>query len=157
MPRSTTQLAIGAVIALGMAIVGLSATGTPLNVAQTLVIWDKPLLSETDAQVSDRERLQLRRHFSQERRDWILRKRQTQPREVAVSKAPLRAPGQLELPHFGTEKNMPALYLHAQRDSWIGIAIVVAIGLIWSVAVMSKLVPVDGSEMSSPTISRPAE
>jgi hypothetical protein len=52
---------------------------------------------------------------------------------------------------------MPALYLHAQRDSWIGIAIVVAIGLIWSVAVMSKLVPVDGSEMSSPAISRPAE
>jgi hypothetical protein len=71
MPRSTTQLAVGAVIALGMAIVGLSATGTPLNVAQTLVIRDKPLLSET--QVSDRERLQLRRHFSQERRDWILR------------------------------------------------------------------------------------
>ena len=56
-----------------MAIVGLSATGTTLNVAQTLVIRDKPLLSETDAQVSDRERLQLRRHFSQERRDWILR------------------------------------------------------------------------------------
>jgi hypothetical protein len=71
MPRSTTQSAVGAVIALGMAIVGLSATGTPLNVAQTLVIRDKPLLSETDAQVS--ERLQLRRHFSQERRDWILR------------------------------------------------------------------------------------
>jgi hypothetical protein len=47
--------------------------GTPLNMAQTLVIRDKPLLSETDAQVSDRERLQLRRHFSQERRDWILR------------------------------------------------------------------------------------
>jgi hypothetical protein len=73
MPRSTTQLAVGAVIALGMAIVGLSASGTPLNVAQTLVIRDKPLLSEMDAQVSDRERLQLRRHFSQERRDWILR------------------------------------------------------------------------------------
>jgi phosphate/sulfate permease len=73
MPRSTTQLAVGAVIALGMAIVGLSATGTPLNVAQTLVIRDKPLLSEADAQVSDRQRLQLRRHFIQERRDWILR------------------------------------------------------------------------------------
>jgi hypothetical protein len=64
---------MGAVIALGMAIVGLSATGTPLNVAQTLVIRDKPLLSEADAQVSDRQRLQLRRHFIQERRDWILR------------------------------------------------------------------------------------
>jgi hypothetical protein len=71
MPRSTTQLAIGAVIALGMAIVGLSATGTPLNVPQTLVIRDKPLLSETDAQVSDRERLQLRRYFNQERRDLL--------------------------------------------------------------------------------------
>ena len=71
MPRSTTQLAVGAVIALGMAIVGLSATGTPLNVAQTLVIRDKPLLSETDAQVSDRERLQLRRYFNQERRDLL--------------------------------------------------------------------------------------
>jgi bifunctional non-homologous end joining protein LigD len=73
MPRSTTQLAIGAVIALGMAIVGLSATGTPLNVPQTLVIRDKPLLSETAAQVSDRERLQLRRYFNQERRDGLLR------------------------------------------------------------------------------------
>jgi hypothetical protein len=52
---------------------------------------------------------------------------------------------------------MRALYRQAQRDSWIGIAIVVAIGLIWSVAVMSKLVPVDGSEISSPAISRPAE
>jgi hypothetical protein len=71
MPRSTTQLAVGAVIALGMAIVGLSATGTPLNVAQTLAIRDKPLLSETDAQVSDRERLQLRRYFNQERRDLL--------------------------------------------------------------------------------------
>jgi hypothetical protein len=48
-------------------------------------------------------------------------------------------------------------YIAKQRDSWIGIAIVVAIGLIWSVAVMSKLVPVDGSEMRSPAISRPAE
>jgi len=54
-----------------MAIVGLSASGTPLNVAQTLVIRDKPLLSVTDAQVSDRERLQLRRYFNQERRDLL--------------------------------------------------------------------------------------
>ncbi len=37
--------------------------------------------------------------------------------------------------------------------AWMGIAAVVAIGLIWSFAVMSNLVPVDGSEM----ISRPAE
>jgi hypothetical protein len=64
-------MAIGAMIALGMAIVGLSATGTTLNVPQTLVIRDKPLLSETDAQVSDRERLQLRRYFNQERRDLL--------------------------------------------------------------------------------------
>ena len=33
------------------------------------------------------------------------------------------------------------------RAGIVGIAVVVAIGLIWSVAVMSKLVPVDGSEM----------
>jgi len=41
---------------------------------------------------------------------------------------------------------------------WVmGIAVVVAIGLIWSVAVMFNLVPVDGSEMSLASISRPAE
>jgi hypothetical protein len=39
--------------------------------AQPKPIMDKPLLSETDAQVSDRERLKLRRHFSQERRDLL--------------------------------------------------------------------------------------
>ena len=39
------------------------------------------------------------------------------------------------------------------RSTSIGIAIVVAIGLIWSVAAMSKLVPVDGSEMRSGAIS----
>ena len=39
----------------------------------------------------------------------------------------------------------------------IGIAIVVAIGLIWSVAVMSKLVPLDGSEMRLAATSRPVE
>ena len=63
MPGSTTRLAIGAAIALGMAIVGLSAIGTPLNVPQTLVNLDE--VSETDAQL----RQQLRRHFIQERRD----------------------------------------------------------------------------------------
>ena len=46
MASSTTRLALGAAIALGMAIAGLSATGIPLNVAQTLVNLD----SETDAQ-----------------------------------------------------------------------------------------------------------
>jgi hypothetical protein len=105
MPRSTTQLAIGAVIALGMAIVGLSATGTPLNMAQTPVIRDKPLLSQTDAQVSDRERLQLRTLVrkgaigSCDKRQPQLREASGQRRapkgHVAVSKAPLRASGQL--------------------------------------------------------------
>ena len=63
MPGSTTRLAIGAAIALGMAIVGLSAIGTPLNVPQTLVNLDE--VSETDAQL----RQQIRRYFIQERRD----------------------------------------------------------------------------------------
>jgi hypothetical protein len=39
------------------------------------------------------------------------------------------------------------------RSTSIAIAIVVAIGLTWSVAAMSKLVPVDGSEMRSAAIS----
>jgi hypothetical protein len=38
--------------------------------------------------------------------------------------------------------------------AWM-IAVVVAIGLIWSVAAMSNLLPVDGSD--SAPISRPAE
>ena len=33
--------------------------------------------------------------------------------------------------------------------AWIGIVIVVAIGLIWAVAAMSKWVPVPSAEMSS--------
>jgi hypothetical protein len=44
-----------------------------------------------------------------------------------------------------------------QMRAWMGIAVVVAIGLVWSVAVMSKLVPVDGSEMRLAATSRPAE
>jgi hypothetical protein len=55
-----------------------------------------------------------------------------------------------ELPHIGVPKNMGALFRQAQRDAertqmriGIGIAIVVvAIGLIWSVAAMSEWVPV---------------
>jgi hypothetical protein len=39
------------------------------------------------------------------------------------------------------------------RAGIVGIAVVVAIGLTWSVAVMSKLVPVDGSEMRSAATS----
>ena len=43
------------------------------------------------------------------------------------------------------------------RAWMVGIAVVVAIGLIWSFAAMSNLVPVDRSEMSLAGISRPAE
>jgi hypothetical protein len=39
------------------------------------------------------------------------------------------------------------------RAWMVGMAVVVAIGLIWSVAAMSKLVPVDGSEMRSAATS----
>jgi hypothetical protein len=39
------------------------------------------------------------------------------------------------------------------RVGIVVIAIVVATGLIWSVAAMSKLVPLDGSEMRSAAIS----
>jgi len=70
-----------------------------------------------------------------------------------------------ELPHVGAAKKYASPYRQAQRDiegmqmrAWIvGIAVVVAIGLIWSFAAMSNLVPVDGSEMSLAGISRPAE
>jgi len=41
------------------------------------------------------------------------------------------------------------------RALMVGIAVVVAIGLTWSVAAMSNLVPVDGSD--SAAIARPAE
>jgi hypothetical protein len=40
-----------------------------------------------------------------------------------------------------------------QMRLWIGIAFVVAIGLIWSVATISKWVPVDSAEMRSAAIS----
>ena len=39
------------------------------------------------------------------------------------------------------------------RVGIVGIAVVVAMGLIWSVAVMSKLVPLDGSEMRAAATS----
>ena len=60
---STRRLAIGALIALGMAIVGVSATGTPLINRQN------GLLSETRAEVSDHQ--QLRRYFLQRSRDLL--------------------------------------------------------------------------------------
>ena len=43
------------------------------------------------------------------------------------------------------------------RAWMVAIAVVVAIGLIWSFAAMSNLLPVDGSEMSLASISQPAE
>lgn len=36
---------------------------------------------------------------------------------------------------------------------WIGIALVVVIGLIWSVAIMSEWVPVNSAEMRSVAVS----
>jgi hypothetical protein len=66
-------------------------------------------------------------------------------RPARVAKFPVNC----ELPHVGAPKNMRALFRQAQRDAEgmqmriaIGIAVVVAIGLIWSVAVMSELIPV---------------
>jgi hypothetical protein len=66
-----------------------------------------------------------------------------------------------EMPHIGAATNMRPLLRQAQRrqrgmhmrSTSIAIAIVVSIGLIWSVAAMSKLVPLDGSEMRSAAIS----
>ena len=70
-----------------------------------------------------------------------------------------------ELPHVGAAKKYASPYRQAHRDieamqmrAWmVGIALVVAISLIWSIAAVSNLVPVDGSEMSLAGISRPAE
>jgi len=43
------------------------------------------------------------------------------------------------------------------RGLRLGIITVVLIGLIWSVAVMFNLVPLDGSEVTLAAVSRPAE
>jgi hypothetical protein len=66
-------------------------------------------------------------------------------RPARVAKFPVNC----ELPHIGAPKNMGALFRQAQRHAegmqmrlGIGIVVVVAIGLIWSVAVMSEWVPV---------------
>jgi hypothetical protein len=65
---------------------------------------------------------------------------------------------------MGAAKKYANPYRQAQGDvegiqmrAWMaaGMAVVVAIGLIWSVAAMSSLVPVDGSH--SAAISRSAE
>ena len=66
---------------------------------------------------------------------------------------------------LGRRKICNAPYRQAQRDMegmqmralTLGIAVVVAIGLIWSVAVMSNLVPLVGSEVTLAAVSRPAE
>jgi hypothetical protein len=60
---STRRFAIGALIALGMAIVGVSATGTPL------INRHERLLSATGAEVSAHQ--QLRRYFLQRSRDFL--------------------------------------------------------------------------------------
>jgi hypothetical protein len=41
--------------------------------------------------------------------------------------------------------------------AWIGIAVVVAIGLIWSVAAMSNWVPVNSADMRTATSPRAAD
>jgi hypothetical protein len=67
------------------------------------------------------------------------------------------------IPHIRAATKYANPYRQAQPDVggvqmralMLGIAVVVAIGLIWSVAAMSNLVPVDGSD--SAAIARPAE
>jgi hypothetical protein len=74
------------------------------------------------------------------------------PRNLPHLAQPPREGGEVpvncELPHIGAPKNMGVLFGQAQRDAeemqmriGIGMAIVVAIGLIWSVAAMSEWVP----------------
>ena len=65
MQNSTTRLAIGAMIALGMAIISVSAAAAAEQ--GLLVNRDEPFVSETDAsRVNDRE--QLRKYFLEDRR-----------------------------------------------------------------------------------------
>jgi hypothetical protein len=40
-----------------------------------------------------------------------------------------------------------------QMRAWMGITVVVAVGLIWSVAAMSNLVPVNSAEMTAAATS----
>src|SRR5262245_57792967 len=47
------------------------------------------------------------------------------------------------------------MLIKAQRTGIVGIAVVVALGLIWSVAVMSKWVPVASAEMRSAAVIQP--
>ena len=72
-------------------------------------------------------------------------------------------PVNCELPHIWAAKNMrlPLGQAHAkgkQMRAWmVGMAVVVAVGLIWSVAAMSKWVPVQSAEMGLAATSRAAE
>jgi hypothetical protein len=69
-----------------------------------------------------------------------------------------------EPPHIRAAKKCASPYQQAQHETegmqmralTLGIAVVVGIGLIWSVAVMSNLVPLDGSEVTLAAVS-PAE
>jgi len=47
------------------------------------------------------------------------------------------------------------MLIKAQRTGIVGIAVVVAIGLLWSVAVMFKWVPVASAEMRSAAVIQP--
>jgi hypothetical protein len=68
-----------------------------------------------------------------------------------------------ELPHSGAEKYVGTISPSInstkgmQMRTGIGIAVVVAIGLIWSVAVMSQWVPLAGAEMRSAAVIQPYE
>ena len=62
--------------------------------------------------------------------------------------------GKCELPHIGTAKSMRSLtWLDRgglqMRIGIMGLVVVIAVGLIWSVAAISKLVPVPIEETSS--------
>ena len=64
MPSSITQLIIRTVVAIGMAVVGVSAIGSvaavdqsQVNAPEILINRPEPALSEEDARFADRERL----------------------------------------------------------------------------------------------------
>jgi hypothetical protein len=62
----------------------------------------------------------------------------------------LEQPGEICQPDMA---RLNATQRGMQMRTGIGIAVVVAIGLIWSVAAMSKLVPVASAEMTSAATS----
>ena len=49
------------------------------------------------------------------------------------------------------------MLIKVQHAGIVGIAVVVAIGLLWSIAVMSKWVPVASAEMISAAVIQPYE